>query len=147
LATCWGSTIWEMIDITKQAPYWGYIGPKQSILADVLMEDYTDFYDTLLSTEDMDLAIGQLKHNGTRSQYIFLSCKAIFEYHIERTFHNLPLDKNATFHRLKGKTKENAPGLNRAERRKQLKTSIDKLKRPAFIARLKKIFLMTDRQL
>ena len=80
--------------------------------------------------------------NGTRNQYIYLSCKAIFEYHLERRFKDIPLDKKSTFHRLKGNTKANAPGLNRAERRKQLKSSIDKLNRPAFMAKLKKIFLM-----
>ena len=143
LATCWGSRIWEMIDITKPAPYWGYIGPKESILASVLMEDFSDFYDTLLSTENLDSAVAQLKVNGTRSQYIYLSCKAIFEYHIERKFQKQQLDKKATFHRLKGKTLENAPGLNRAARRKQLRESIDKLNRPAFIAKMKKVFLMS----
>ncbi len=144
LASCWGSRVWEMIDITQAAPYWGYIGPKESILADVLMEDFTDFFDTLLSTDHLDAAIERLKANGTRTQYSYLNCKAIFEYHIERRLQGQPMDKKAAFHRLKGKTKENAPGLNRAARRKELKKSIDKLNRPAFIAQMKKVFLMAD---
>jgi hypothetical protein len=146
LAACCGCHIWEMIDITRPAPYWGYFGPREEILVSTLMEDFTDLYDLLLSNEDMDEALNQLKVNGSRKQYFFLSCKAIFERFIEKKFQHQPVDKRAAFDRLKGKTKESTPQLNRAQRRKQLKTSINNINRPALIARMKKTFLMLPQQ-
>ncbi|OKS88708.1 hypothetical protein [Mucilaginibacter polytrichastri] len=146
LAACCGCNIWEMIDIKRPAPYWGYIGPREEILVSTLIEDFTDFYDLLLSTENMDQAMSQLTVNGTRNQYFFLSCKAIFERFIEQHFENKPIDKKATFHRLKNETKQNLPWLNRSQRRKQLKTSISNLNRAAFIAQLKRTFLMLTDQ-
>jgi len=144
LATCYGSMIWQMIDITKPAPYWGYIGPKESIFVSQLMEDFTELYDILLTAESWDLALGQLKLTGSRDQYIYLHCKGIFEYHLERVLKGVPIDKAVTFKRLVGQTKVNTPWLNRSERRKQLKTSIDRINRDNIIASLKKVFLMLD---
>jgi hypothetical protein len=146
LAACCGCHIWEMIDIKKPAPYWGYFGPREEILASTLMDDFSDLYDLLLSTENMDEALDQIKVNGTRKQYFFLSCKAIFQRFIEQKFKTQPFDKKSAFHRLKGKTKENTPQLNRAQRRQQLKSSINKMNRPAFIAQMKKTFLMLPDQ-
>ncbi len=142
LAACCGCHIWEMIDIKQPAPYWGYFGPREDILVTTLMEDFSDLYNLLLGNDDMDGALNQLKMNGTRGQYFFLSCKAIFEKFIERQFKNQPFDRKAAFHRLKGQTLANTPQLNRAQRRQQLKSSVKKLNRPAFIAQMKRTFLM-----
>lgn len=142
LATCYGSWIWKMIDVTLPAPYWGYIGPKETIGGGTLMEDFQGFYDSLLTRESLDDALKELKDNGTRDKYIYLHCKGIFEYHIENKVKDIPLDKKATYKRLMKKTPEMLPGMNRAQRKKRLKTSLSKFDRRAFIAKMKKNFLM-----
>ncbi|WP_295672228.1 hypothetical protein [uncultured Mucilaginibacter sp.] len=142
LATCYGSWIWKMIDITKPAPYWGYIGPREKIGEGTLMEDFQSFYDSLLTQDSWDNAIQELKNNGTRDKYIYLHCKGIFEYHIERNMKDIPLDKKATYKRLMKKTTEMLPGMNRNQRKAHLKNSISKFDRNSFISRMKRIFLM-----
>ncbi|SDE84924.1 hypothetical protein SAMN05216464_11042 [Mucilaginibacter pineti] len=142
LATCYGSGIWQMIDITKPAPYWGYIGPREKIGSGNLMEDFGDFYDSLLTEKSWEKALNILVMNGTRKKYAYLHCEGIFEHFIEKTYRNIHYDKSGTFKRLAGKTKAQWPGMNRADRRKGLKTSIGNFNRTAHIAKLKKIFLM-----
>lgn len=143
LATCYGSRIWKMIDVTKPAPYWGYIGPKETIGEVTLMEDFQSFYDSLLTQESLNSAIKELKINGTRDKYVYLHCEGIFEYHIERNMKDIPLDKKATYKRLMKKTIEILPGMNRAQRKNHLKNSLSKFDRNSFIDRIKKNFLMT----
>lgn len=143
LATCWGSSIWEMIDICLPAPYWGYIGPREKIGEGDLMLDFGEFYDILLAEQSWDKAIEQLIENGNRHKYIYLHCKGIFEHHIENNYKGTKVDKYETFKRLIGETKNQYPGLNRAERRKRLKYNVGEFSRERFIANMKKTFLMT----
>lgn len=143
LATCWGSGVWEMIDIGEPAPYWGYIGPKEKIAVGDLMEDFSEFYDCLLTEQSWDKALEKLVVNKTRHKYIYLHCKGIFEYYIEKNFKGTTLDKKETFKRLVGQTKDHYPQLNRADRRKRLKDNLAEFSRASFIAKMKKAFLMT----
>lgn len=143
LATCWGSGICQMIDITKPAPYWGYIGPREEIGEGDLLEDFTDFYDSLLTEQSWDEAIEKLVDNGNRHKYIYLHCKGIFEHHIENNYKGTKVDKYETFKRLVGQTKEHYPNLNRAERRKRLKNNLAEFRRRSLISKMRKTFLMT----
>lgn len=143
LATCWGSGIWQMIDITQPAPYWGYIGPKEKISNGDLMEDFSDFYNSLLTEQSWDKALERLESNKTRHKYIYLHCKGIFEYHIERNYRGTTINKQATFKRLVNQTKTHYPGLNRADRRKRLRLNLADFNRELFISKMKKVFLMS----
>lgn len=143
LATCWGSSIWEMIDIGVPAPYWGYIGPREKIGVGDLMLDFGEFYDCLLTEQSLDKALERLVENGNRQKYIYLHCKGIFEYHIENNYKRTAINKHATFKRLVGQTKDQYPGMNRAERRKRLKYNLGEFSRERFMANMKKTFLMT----
>lgn len=143
LATCWGSSIWEMIDIGVPAPYWGYIGPREKIGIGDLMLDFGEFYDCLLTEQSWDKALERLVENGNRQKYIYLHCKGIFEYYIEKNYKSTKVNKHETFKRLFGQTKDHYPGLNRAERKKCLKSNLADFNRESFIAKLKKTFLMT----
>lgn len=142
LASCWGSAVWEMIDIFKPEPYWGYIGPKEKIGVGDLMEDFGEFYDCLLIEQSWDKSLEKLVINKTRDKYIYLHCKGIFEHYIENNFKGTTVDKQKTFKRLIGQTKDHYPQLNRAERRKRLKNNLAEFNRDGFIAKMKKAFLM-----
>lgn len=142
LATCWGSEIARMIDITQPAPYWGYIGPKEEISTGDLLEDFGEFYDSLLIDGSLEAALNTMVQNNQRRKYIYLHAKGIFEHYIEKHFQGKSPNKYETFKRLVGKTKENYPFLNRSERRKKLKTNIAALNRGKHIAAMKKVFLM-----
>lgn len=142
LATCWGSTIWKMIDITKPAPYWGFLGPKESIYNSDLLEDFTEFYESLLIENSWDDALQRIVLNDNRSKYVYLHCKGIFEYYIEKDLKGLLIDKYQKFKKLSGQTKLHYPNLNRAARRKQLKYNITLVNRDRIIASMKRIFLM-----
>lgn len=143
LATCYGSWIWKMIDVSQPAPYWGYIGPREKIKAGDLMEDFGEFYDSLLTEQSWDKALERLVYNKTRDKYIYLHCKGIFEYHIENNYKRTAINKHETFKRLIGQTKDRYPGLNRAKRRKRLKYNLGEFSRERFMANMKKTFLMT----
>ncbi|WP_199118919.1 hypothetical protein [Pedobacter sp. ASV28] len=143
LATCWGSSIWKMIDIGIPAPYWGYIGPREKIGAGDIMEDFGEFYDSLLTEQSWDKALERLVENGNRKKYIYLHCKGIFEYYIEKNYKGTTINKQETFKRLVGQTKNHYPQLNRADRRKRLKDNLRQFSRESFIAKMKKAFLMT----
>lgn len=142
LATCWGSGIINMIDISKPAPYWGYIGPKEEILNGSLMEDFSEFYSSLLSEHNLNKAIESFKYNNRRDKYVYLHCKGIFEYLIENELKGKSLDKDEKFKRLFSKTKLEYPNLNRSDRRKKLKNNILKFDRNKFIEQMKASFLM-----
>ncbi|TCC98448.1 hypothetical protein [Pedobacter hiemivivus] len=143
LASCWGSEIWRMIDITKPSPYWGYIGPKEEISSGDLMEDFSDFYDSLLTEQNLDNALKKLAFNDRRHKYIYLHAKGIFEHHIEKNYKGTTINKNETFKRLAKQAKEHYPNLNRAERRNRVKTNVNTFNRTSFIYKMKKAFLMT----
>jgi hypothetical protein len=144
LATCWGSEIARMIDITQPAPYWGYLGPKEEISSGDLLEDFGEFYDSLLTEGSFAAALNTMVLNNQRGKYIHLHAKGIFEYHIEKHFEGTKINKKEAFKRLAGNTKENYPALNRADRRKKLKANIKGLNRGKHIASLKKVFLMLN---
>lgn len=143
LATCWGSGIWQMIDIAQPAPYWGYIGPKEKIGMGDLMEDFSEFYDSLLTEQSWDKALERLVYHNNRDKYIYLHCKGIFEYYIENNFKGTTPNKYETFKRLVSQTKDHYPQLNRAERRKRLKNNLGEFSRESFIKKMKRAFLMT----
>ncbi len=141
-ATCWGSEIWTMIDVTKPAPYWGFLGTKASINNDDLLEDFTGFYESFLTANDWGDALQQIALNNNRSKYIYLHCKGIFEHCIEKDLKGTTVDKYAKFKQLAGQTKLHFPQLNRAERRKKLKQNIATLNRDQSLVNMKRIFLM-----
>jgi len=143
LATCWGSSIWEMIDIGVPAPYWGYIGPREKIGVGDVMLDFGEFYDCLLTEQSWDKALERLVENGNRQKYIYLHCKGIFEYYVEKNYKGTTINKYETFKRLVGQTKDHYSELNRADRRKRLKNNLAEFNRESFIAKMKKAFLMT----
>lgn len=142
LATCFGSSIWKMIDVSKPAPYWGFLGPKESIFNQDLLEDFSEFYECLLTANNWNEALYRIVANKNRNKYIYLHCKGIFEYYLENELKGKSIDRYGKFKQLVGRTKEYYPQLNRADRRKLLKRNIAELKRDKIIAEMKRNFLM-----
>lgn len=77
-AACSGAAIGKVMQMGERAPFWGFIGPTQTLSAEELEVAYRNFYRTLLETKSTAKALAALHAASkpglfleTTSQYLF----------------------------------------------------------------------------
>lgn len=78
LATCYGAAIGEACDIRKRAPFAWYIGPKHAITSENAYNDYTVFFDHLLTSLDFHSALDTMNEQNPNQPYYFFSAEEFF---------------------------------------------------------------------
>lgn len=142
LATCLGAYITLGIDIRKVSPFWGFLGPKDLINQEDVIEDFSRLFEELLSSLNIEKAL--IAINSNRTKYAYLPAQIIFEKYLEERIFGKKMDKVEKFNSLKSKTKDAFPNSNRIDRRKFLKDKLKKFDRDKLIIALKNHFLMNN---
>lgn len=78
LASCFGGTFVQTLDISDRAPVWGLIGPTREVEAGQLEADFGSFYRTLYSTSSPQLAIEKLNASASSKLYYRTTAKEFF---------------------------------------------------------------------
>lgn len=97
VASCYGAYLFRILSLREPCPFFGYIGPEDTIFPMELEINFTAFFETLLQEESFDKAIGSL--NSTLSQmnsdqkYSFLSCYGLFDMQSEKFFNQVSNSK------------------------------------------------------
>lgn len=141
LASCKGAYFYQVTDIMQPAPYCGYIGPKDKIYNDELLRDYSNFYNILLFDKDPQQALIALNVHHDNYRYVFLTAAVIFDM-VSQRVNTRPHKKSDAFQRLKDRAKQQYPTMNRKQARQQLRTNIHGHNRHAYLASVKRQFLM-----
>lgn len=80
LATCFGAYIFQVINPLAQSPLFAYIGPAKEILVVDLEADFSEYFDALLQTKDINIAIDALnQHNANANKYVVNFSEMIFD--------------------------------------------------------------------
>lgn len=140
LATCSGAYISTAIDITRESPFWGFIGPENKISSGELIEGFTDFFQELLQSFNINNALVSLRPNHLQSNYVYYPAQIIFEQFIEKRISKL--NKSTKLRELMSKSKNHLPYKNRSERRKMIRKNLKDFDRMKFIKEMKTKFLM-----
>lgn len=69
MATCYGRYLHEVIDITKQSPFSGFISASKEISENEILEDYAPFFEELVRTRDILEAEKILDTKGSNFYY------------------------------------------------------------------------------
>ncbi len=69
MATCYGRYLHEVIDISKQSPFSGFISASKEVGVNEILEDYTPFFEELLRTRDILEAEKILDAKGSNFYY------------------------------------------------------------------------------
>lgn len=136
LATCSGAYFSSNIDLNKPSPFWGFVGPESSITSDNLVDDFTNFFDTLLTTFNINFAIESLHSNF--SKYVYYSAQELFEKYIEANIQ--VYSKEDKRDKLKFLL-DNGSNLNKEEFKKNIDLRINSFDRIKFMSELKNKFL------
>lgn len=142
LATCLGAYITLGIDIQKESPFWAFIGPKDLITQEDVIEDFSNLFEELLVSYDIKMALNRLDLNQSRTKYAYLPAQVIFEEYLEKRFLGKPFDKVEKFKSVMKNSKQHFPQLDRRQRRSLLRKRINTLDRDKLILQMKKRFLM-----
>ena len=79
LAACAGAFIYETISPQEQAPFWGFVGAWNEVVSSDV-ENFTTFFDTLLTTGNLNEAIIVLNRTvPVERQFRFYNAEAVFE--------------------------------------------------------------------
>lgn len=126
---------------TILAPFWGFVAPKTDINTGEIIEDFTVFYECLLTEWNLDKAVMLLNAGNPNSPYALVTAELIFNSAIKEYFEIHPLDKQAMFKRMSPQMKEKHPLLSQEQRDRWLKQLIDEHDREEFINDCRKAFL------
>src|SRR5690606_18550279 len=63
LATCFGAYITLGIDVRQRSPFWGFIGPKNAIVQQDVIEDFSSLFEELMNSYDIEKALATLVLN------------------------------------------------------------------------------------
>jgi len=82
LATCFGGYLFEIIDPSRRAPFFGFVGNTSTISSWEIEIGYYEYFDTLLQTLDLDKAIESLNLANSHSKvpYVPLVSGEIFHH-------------------------------------------------------------------
>lgn len=80
LATCYGGYLFNAIDPLKRAPFFGYVGNTHEVSSFEIEVGFYAYFDTLLSTFDLNQAIDALNKENPQLPYpyIFMVSESIF---------------------------------------------------------------------
>ncbi|SEW21093.1 hypothetical protein SAMN05428988_3171 [Chitinophaga sp. YR573] len=83
LGVCEGIYLYQIINPIEPAPFWGIIGPKTKIANIHIEADFTEFYNTLLSSYDFGQALKDLNLFHGHYKYAIITCDMIWQMFVE----------------------------------------------------------------
>lgn len=90
VASCYGAYLFRILSLREPCPFFGYIGPEDSIYAVDLEINFSAFFQALLMESSFDAAIESLNHTvamaSSHQKYSFLSCYGLFDMQAEKFF-------------------------------------------------------------
>lgn len=92
LAVCNGAHLMKIIQSNDRAPFWGLIGPYQSVQAKDVAVSFNAFYNELLASLNGDQAVDKLNSsflNDNSDRYAFVNSQQIFKMSFEYYLKNL----------------------------------------------------------
>jgi hypothetical protein len=78
VSACFGGDIARISGADDRAPFWGFVGPKESVSAGELTAAMSAFYQTLLTTKSTQLAMEALRRSEAGDKFWNLSAASIF---------------------------------------------------------------------
>jgi hypothetical protein len=93
VASCYGAYLFRILNLREPCPFFGYIGPEDSIFPIELETNFSAFFETLLKEGSFDKAIESLNHavaqTNSHQKYSFLSCYGLFDMQAEKFFNQV----------------------------------------------------------
>ncbi len=115
VATCFGAYLFKILSLREPSPFFGYIGPENTIEAEELEVNFSAFFESLLKESSFDAAIESL--NGTianrdgGTKYSFLSCYGLFDMQLAKFMNRVDTarKRNDFVNEATTHTRENLP--------------------------------------
>jgi len=86
MATCFGRSIYNAIDIKQTSPYSGYISASKEVKPAQILEDYEIIYQNILESHNLILAYEELQAKNPESVFFYKDTDAVFKDLIDYTF-------------------------------------------------------------
>lgn len=80
LATCYGGYIYTVIRPNLRTPFWGFVGPFETVYEDEVLLNFTAFYDEFLQSLDFNAAVNALNNANpnNKSKFRFQNTEYVF---------------------------------------------------------------------
>lgn len=92
MASCFGRSIYNSVDISKTSPYCGYISASKAISAQECLSDYTIIYEALLESKNIIMAYEKLESTNKKSNFYYKDTDAVFQEVMQFTFDKIKSD-------------------------------------------------------
>ncbi len=93
MATCFGRSIYNAIDIRRTSPYCGYISASKEIKPAQILEDYEVIYQNILESHNLIMAFEELQTKNPDSVFFYKDTDAVFKELMEYTFDQIKSNK------------------------------------------------------
>lgn len=71
MATCYGGYIYSVIKPNLRCPFWGFVGPFETVYGDEVLENYGAFYDEFIQSLDFNKAVIALNNSNLNGKSTF----------------------------------------------------------------------------
>lgn len=80
MATCYGGYIYSVIKPNLRSPFWGFVGPFETVYGDEVLENYSAFYDEFIQTLNINNAVKALNNSklNEKSKFKFYNTEFAF---------------------------------------------------------------------
>ncbi|EZH73647.1 hypothetical protein ATO12_17070 [Aquimarina atlantica] len=116
MATCYGRSIYNAMDLKQTSPFCGYISASKPIKPIEILDDYRIIYENILESHNLIMAFEKLESKNKSSSFFYKDTDAVFKEVMEFTFAQIENNENAKEEYFKGvydQLKENE--INRTE--------------------------------
>lgn len=144
LACCYGAYIFNIIDPTKRAPFFCFVAPPNKINIQMIEIDFNAFFNTLISSRDINEAVDALNRNDI-PRYMCYTSETVFDMVAEKWLakSGAPGYVSKRLRFLYQQSRQMSEiNMNRASKRKFLKNTIKD--QSGDIRRMKTHFLFRD---
>jgi len=93
MATCFGRSLHNSVDIKKTSPYCGYLSASKVINVKEILSDYTIIYENLLKSKNIIMAYEDLESKNKDSNFYYKDTDAVFQDLLDYTFDKIKNDE------------------------------------------------------
>lgn len=93
MATCFGRSLYNAIDMRKTSPYCGYISASKAVNVKEILSDYTTIYENLLKSKNIITAYEELESKNKDSNFYYKDTDAVFQELMDYTFEKINNDE------------------------------------------------------
>ena len=93
MATCFGRSLYNAVDIRKTSPYCGYISASKAINVKEILSDYTIIYENLLKSKNIIMAYEELESKNANSNFYYKDTDSVFQEVMDFTFEKIKNDE------------------------------------------------------